>query len=332
MSNSRIANQQSLRKDYPKVAIIILNWNSYDDTKECLKSLEMITYPNYEVIVVDNGSQDMSPSRLKNEFLDVHFIINKNNLGFARGCNLGIQEALQRDIEYILLLNNDTIVKSDFLEPAIQFFKNDGRVGIVGGKIYYYHDPDRIWSVGGKVLWLRGDFSYPGHGDVDHGQLNEAKEMDFVSGALMLISRVVLEKAGFLPEEYFFGYEDKEFCIRVARKGFKIFYVPNFAIFHKVGQSYKHSQKNLQIYNGYRNKLIFQKKMLSSVKWKLWYGTFFIYFWLLTNLAFFREFKNLSDKELEIVSLALSDHKRYSMVLLEHFQKVLSTTLNRDNY
>lgn len=183
----------------PKVAIIILNWNGWKDTIECLESLYQITYPNYDVIVVDNGSEDDSVERIKeyaeseikieskffeyapsnkpikyieytreeaeagggkeDKIVDLSsirkmiLIKNKQNLGFAGGCNVGIQYALQNGADYVLPLNNDTIIKEDFLDGFIGQASKYPDAGAIGPKIYFYDEPDKIWFAGGYIDW-----------------------------------------------------------------------------------------------------------------------------------------------------------------------------------
>src|SRR4051812_11797183 len=101
----------------PKVSIILLNWNGYDVSRGCIESLRHVTYPNYEIIFVDNASPDGSGPRIRDEFPHLIYVQSEKNLGFARGCNIGIRKAMERDADYALLLNNDSTVDPGFLEP-----------------------------------------------------------------------------------------------------------------------------------------------------------------------------------------------------------------------
>ncbi|MCP2605454.1 glycosyltransferase family 2 protein [Candidatus Aminicenantes bacterium AC-335-O07] len=260
----------------PKISIIILNWNNYEDTKECLESLGKITYPNYEVIVVDNGSTDGSYERLKEEFFHHIFIRNEENFGFAKGNNMGIKYALKKKVNYILLLNNDTVVDKNFLEPLVKEAEKNEKIGIVGGKIYYYNTPKRIWYAGGKISLIKGGCVHYGAGDIDRGQYNEPKEVGFVSGCMMLVKTEVFEKVGLLDERYFLGTEDYDFCLKVRRKGYKLFYVPNSIIFHKRGRSYEKFNP-IHFYNGYLSKIIFMRQNFHPILWSSWYILFFLY-------------------------------------------------------
>src|SRR5690349_12247575 len=137
----------------PKVTIIILNWNQPHYTLACLKSLQKISYPDFKVIVLDNGSVDDSLAQIEALLSQLNFevelIANGVNLGFAEGNNIGIRQALKQEADYVLLLNNDTEVAPGFLEPLVEFAERKPEAGIVGPKIYYYDEPQRIWSAGG---------------------------------------------------------------------------------------------------------------------------------------------------------------------------------------
>ena len=137
----------------PKVSIIILNWNSLDDTVHCLESLEKITYPNYDIIVVDNGSKGNDAEILREKFKGyIHIIENDKNYGFPEGCNIGMRYALKNSApDYILLLNNDTTVAPDFLAEMVKIAESDPLIGIAGPKIYFYHEPYKIQSVGLQI-------------------------------------------------------------------------------------------------------------------------------------------------------------------------------------
>jgi len=310
-------------KKWPKVSIIILNWNGWQDTIECLESLQNITYPNYQIIVVDNHSTNDSVKKIKEwasskievksnyfttsthksinirefhrnelEEIDINsierklnkistsqrlvLIKNENNFGFSKGCNVGIKYALNRNYDYILLVNNDMVVDSNFLEPAVYLAEQDKNIGIIGGKIYYYNDNKRIWSACGYINWIKGSGIHAGNSQIDKGQFNRIRRVKLVSGALMLIKKKVLLDIGLLPEDYFFGVEEWDFSVKVSRKGLKLYYVPDFIGYHKVGKAHKTFNPKF-IYNTYRNKLHFQMKYLPSFLWHIWDLVFYCY-------------------------------------------------------
>jgi len=228
---------------YPKVAIIVLNWNGIDDTLECLESLKKITYPNYEVVVVDNGSGGEDVRILKEKFGDyIHIIENDKNYGFAEGNNIGIRYALSAfEPAYFLLLNNDTIVAPDLLSELIKIAESDDRIGIIGPKIYYQNFKGRnnvIWFAGGKIRWWRRCvYQHVGKDDDDRPEYQNTSEVDLVSGAAMMLKRRTINELSLLNPQYFLGAEDVEYCIRARKRGLKVVYVPSAKVWHKVGKS-----------------------------------------------------------------------------------------------
>jgi GT2 family glycosyltransferase len=230
---------------HPRVSIIILNWNGLSDTIECLESLRNVAYPDYEVVVVDNGSEGNDADALRQRFGDyIHVIENERNYGFAEGCNIGIRHSLRGSgIDYILLLNNDTTVAPDCLDELVKVAEGDPGIGIVGPKIYYYDfggRADVIWSAGGKIRWWH-PWVYDGIGtnECDAPRYNGLDSVDWVSGSAMMIKRSVLEMLSCLDPKYFFGNEDVEYCLRARKRGLKVVYVPTARVSHKVGKSRK---------------------------------------------------------------------------------------------
>ena len=228
---------------HPKVSIIILNWNGLEDTVECLESLKNISCPDCQVVVVDNRSEGDDVSILRERFGDyVHVIENDRNYGFAEGNNIGMRYALDSfDPAYLLLLNNDTVVAPDFLDKLFKVAESDSTIGIVGPKIYYYDYTGRkdvIWSAGGKVYkWRCWIYKGMGWKDDDLPQYQNTADVDWVSGAAMMIISGVAKQLSFLDSRYFFGDEDVDICLRAQKHGFKVVYVPTARVWHKVGIS-----------------------------------------------------------------------------------------------
>ena len=223
-----------------KVDIIILNYKGADDTLSLLRNLSEIEYPNYRVILVENGSDDNSADRLKaveSRYPDWKFIYNEKNLGFAGGCNQAIRIAMSEGANYVLLLNNDTEVKKDFLTPLVELSKEHD--SITGGLIYYHPDGvEKIWSFGGKLTFG----AVPGHLGLLNKKLKPEelpidKITDWVPGCCMLIPAKVIVEVGLFDEDYFAYVEDVDFCIRSNKAGFKAHVTSRSVIYHKVGQS-----------------------------------------------------------------------------------------------
>ena len=270
----------------PKVSIIIINWNGLEDTIECLESLKKITYPNYEVIVMDNGSDSNDAELLRKKYGDyIHVIENDKNYGFAEGNNIGIRYALESsNPNYILLLNNDTVVAPEFLAELVKVAEGSEKVGIVGPKIYNYSEPNRILSAGSRVNWWTAQ-SFPiGAGEEDKGQFDKLAEVDYMSGCSLLVRREVIKQIGMLDPIYFVGYEDSDWCIRASKEGFQSVFCPRARIWHKVSAS---RQKNIKfrVYYHLRNQFIFARRYLSKPQF-----VFLVFYFLIHLPKYFLEY------------------------------------------
>jgi GT2 family glycosyltransferase len=260
--------QKSTLLDGSRVSIIILNWNSYEVTLHCLLSLRKIDYPNFEVVLVDNGSVDGSPERLLASAPEIRLIKNVTNLGFAGGCNVGIRDALRRGTDYLLLLNNDTIVAPDFLSQLVHVTESDEKIGAASPKVLFFDHPDRLnygggehrrWRLFPKVFGLR---------QLDDGRYDKIREVSFLTGCAFLIKAEVVRKIGVLEEIYFHFYEDIEWSLRVLKAGYKDMYVPSSVVWHKEHYVTDKNQGNGFIeFNLARANMIFARK---HVPLKLW--------------------------------------------------------------
>lgn len=252
-----------------KTAIIIVNYNGEKDTNELLDSLEKIKTDgnSLEIYIIDNAStKNIDYSE---RTFTCHYQKNSKNLGFASANNQGIKLALKNGADFICLLNNDTIVDPNFLQNSIPSFE-DGKIGIASPKIYFYpgrefhkeryKDEDKgkvIWYAGGLIDWENIYCSHRGVDEVDSGQYDQESETDFATGCCMFIKKDVIEKIGFLDEEYFAYFEDVDFCQRAKKAGYKIMYEPYSVIWHKNASSSGGSGSRLQFFLQERNRLLF---------------------------------------------------------------------------
>jgi hypothetical protein len=244
-----------------KIYIILVNYNSYQDTIECIESLKQINFDSYKIIIVDNASTDESVNKLINYADDRLVLLRSNkNLGFSGGNNIGIKYALDDGADYVLLLNNDTIVEPDFLQNMVETAENDKEIGIVGCKIKYNGDRNLLWFAGGQVNWFKFLGEHFGKRELDDGKYDKLIEVSFVTGCCMLIKREVIEKVGMLPDEYFMYFEDVDFCVRVQEAGFKIIYEPKAVIYHKIGISSGGEESPFSIKWSTRNRIYFMHK------------------------------------------------------------------------
>lgn len=245
----------------PKVFIIILNWNGLNDTTECLASLKKNYYRNIEIIIVDNASDGNDVKLIENRYNDfIHkIIINDSNLGFSGGNNVGIKYAIKNGADYILLLNNDTIVEPDFLSQLVKADQANPEASILTPRINYYNRKDIIWFAGGYISKLRASGFPEGIGEHEI-KYHKDRYCNFASGCCMLIKRDVIETIGFLDENYFLYLEDSDYSYRAHKEGFKIYYASASKIYHKVSSTTSRTNELLPLYYMTRNRLYFAKK------------------------------------------------------------------------
>lgn len=248
----------------PRVAIVIVNYNNAEDIIECLQSLKNISYGNAEIIVVDNGSTDGSVGKLQIFKAGFSLLTSEANLGFAGGNNIGIRYAIDHKAGYVLFLNNDTVVDPGFIEPLLEKVLNENKVGAVGGKIYYYDDPERIWYAGGSLNCFSGRTKHSGKNKIDTGKYDKTREVGFITGCLMLIPREVIENVGMMDEKYFLYFEDADWCYRIRKAGYKLIYSPQSRIYHKESATTQRLN-NVKAYYYYRNIHYFAKKNLDPI-------------------------------------------------------------------
>ena len=223
----------------PKVAIIIVNWNGYALTKACLDSLKDLHYTNFQTVLVDNGSVDGSGEKLKSEFPEIELLSSIENVGFTGGNNLGIQWALDHLFDQVLLLNNDTLVEPDFLNPLVSFLEQNPDYGAVQPKIMLEAERDKLWNAGGGYFrWLEMTWSI-GIGQLDKGQFDQEKDTPWITGCAFLVSSAAIRQAGMLDNRFFAYYEDVEWSFRIKKSGFRLRYLPQSKIYHVAGGSSK---------------------------------------------------------------------------------------------
>jgi GT2 family glycosyltransferase len=218
----------------PSVAVIMLNWNGYADTVDCIESLKKITYPNFFIVIVDNASSGNDVQQLRDKYGSyVDILAQDKNWGFPEGCNIGMRYAMQKGADYLLLLNNDTIVDPEFLTELVKTAEGDEKVGVVGSKVYYYYYPNRIQYLGGRINWILGINGTYIKDEDDHGQYDKPLAQDYVPATSCIVKRAVAEKIGYLDPFYFWAIEEFDYCTRAIKAGFKVMYQPKSKIWHK---------------------------------------------------------------------------------------------------
>lgn len=250
----------------PSVAIILLNYCNYKDTIACVKTLKKINYTNYLILIVDNHSPNESLKKLSAlKDSGICIIDSGKNGGFAYGNNIGIRYALNIGMEYVLLLNNDTLVEPNFLSELITQGVQQAKGDIITCRIMYDFDKNKVWYAGGEIDWnnLRAKhYSFDGSANLS----DNLKEVTFISGCCMLISRTCIDKVGMLPEEYFMYYEDMDYCQHAKEEGAKLVYVPSSVIYHCVSAASGGSNSPFVIEWNNRARRKFYKKYKNNIE------------------------------------------------------------------
>ena len=313
----------------PTIAIVVLNWNGWENSIECLESIYKVDYPQYHLILVDNASEDDSLEKIRDycrgdlktdsnyvEYTDENkpifikeieyneimkneleqafingsnnennliLIKNDENYGFAEGNNIAIRFAMKKlNPDYVLLLNNDTVVDKDFLKELIEVAKKRDNIGFIGPKIYFY-TPDDVSKIvtfaGGELNKTYCQPNPLGADQIDNGNFDLEKKVDYVEGSCLLIKNELITELGVFDPEYFTYWEEIDWCIRGQKAGYDSVYAPKAVIWHK-GRASDLSANS--IYYMIKNRFLFMKKnspksqILTS---SLYY--FGYYFWII---------------------------------------------------
>jgi len=253
------------------VSIITVNYNQADVTCQMLESLKKLTYPNIEVIVVDNGSNEDPTDKIRNAFPSTKIIVSKQNLGFAGGNNLGIVVSKG---EYLFFVNNDTELTTDIIENLLAAFKKNIKIGVASPKIYYYDQPKMIQYAGyTPINPCTARNSTIGQFEIDNGQYNLPHPTPYAHGAAMMVSREAINKGGMMPECFFLYYEEFDWCEKIRNAGFEIYYQPEATIYHKESVSVG-KLSSMKTYYLTRNRILFMRRNASAFSLMLF--TFFL--------------------------------------------------------
>ena len=235
---------------------VLVEWGGVELTIDCIESLQKSNINNLKIIVVDNCSSDNSLEIIQQYASDKVIILSaKHNNGFSSGNNIGIKYALQHDADYIMLLNNDTVVDPGMVQELIN---NSKGKYITVPKIYYYSNPDTIWFAGGQIDYKRGRFYHIGENKKDSNHYEKKRPVDFATGCCLMIPKTVMEQTGLLYEPFFMYCEDVEYSLRASRKGISIIYCPKAKLWHKVSSTSRNKSK-MSLYYGNRNRLYILK-------------------------------------------------------------------------
>ncbi|MEZ4885679.1 MAG: glycosyltransferase family 2 protein [Chitinophagales bacterium] len=276
----------------PLVSLITINYNQTQATYELLQSLKNISYPNYEVIVVDNNSKE-SPKPLINAlFPNVTVILSEKNLGFAGGNNLGVEAAKG---EYLFFVNNDTEMTENVIEKLLTLFEDIPNLGMVSPKICYYDEPNRIQYAGfTRINPYTARNTTIGEHEIDEGQYSKPVPTPYAHGAAMMVKREVIDRVGLMAETFFLYYEELDWCERIRKGGYEIYVEPNALIYHKESLSVG-KLSALKTYYITRNRILFMRRHASNLQW-LAFVLFLVLFTIPKNLISYglqRDFKQI---------------------------------------
>ena len=282
------------------VSIVILNYNNYKYTLNCLKSLEEQNCKYFEVILIDNGSKislfkKLEDFIIKNDYsFEIKLIRNKKNLYFGAGCNKGIKKAKGK---YICLLNYDTIVKSDFIEKMVEFLEHHPNAGMISPKIKFYSDKRFIWNAGAfldyqttMVVNNRGFLEF----DPNNKKYNEIQQIGFAPGTAMFLRRDIIKNVGLIDEIFMMYHEDPDWNLRAQEKGYKSFYVPTTIVYHDVPLKKQERGSALNYFFFKRNSQILVWKHANFFQFTSFYFLFiFMNFYEFLLYLFKRKEKNI---------------------------------------
>lgn len=262
-----------MKKQTPLISIIILNYNQLQVTCEFIESARQLSYPNYEIIMVDNASVQDPTLTIRSRYPEVRLIRNSENLGFTGGNNVGINAAKG---DYFLIINNDTEVVPDLIDRMLEPFFADPTVGVVSPKIRYYSHPSIIQYAGfTEVNPFTGRNRPIGGNEVDNGQCDVPGYTAYAHGAAMMVKREVVTKVGVLPDIFFIYYEELDWSAHIRRAGYKVFYQPTALIYHKESVTMgKESPMKAYFHN--RNRILFMRRNTTGFQF-----IFFIMFFII---------------------------------------------------
>ena len=217
---------------WPRVLVVVLNWNGSDDTLACLTSLAALDYPAFDTLVIDNGSRASVAPLVRARFPEVDCIELPTNMGYAGGNNVGLRRAIERGYEFVYVLNNDVVVDPGALRAAVGA-AGDPRVAAVGGKVLAFDDPERLWMTYGAVDYRQSLVRLAGWGERDRGQYDVARDVEWVPGCALLLSCRALADVGVFDERFFAYHEDVDWCTSARERGWRIRYAPDAVVRHR---------------------------------------------------------------------------------------------------
>lgn len=246
----------SLMNEPDPVGIILLNWNNYEDTSRCIRSLDNIYYP-YELILVDNGSTDGSVEKLKSEFEFSEIMELEENRGFAKGMNAGIQTAIDKTLKHVLISNNDIIFNEYTISSLVETLESNKKIAGVS-PIIKYNNKDEVWFEAGEIDWKKGK--------AKHTTL-ESQEYrnDYLPLTCALFDTQALSEVDLIPTQYFLYYEDVELGINLRESGYRLATDSDSIVYHRESSSTGHGLGTIRTYYSTRNRIVFLRQNQSGI-------------------------------------------------------------------
>jgi GT2 family glycosyltransferase len=239
------------------VVVAVPSWNGRQRTLACLASLARVRRPAIEVVVIDNASADGSAAAVRAAHPNVSLIEMRENRGFTGAANAGLAEARRRGARHCLLLNNDTAIAEDCVERLVAALEDDRRAASAGPTVLYQDRPETVWSAGGAVDWRRGRTLLLEHERGDRSRPDAPpRAVDFVTGCAMLLSMAAVETVGAFDERFFAYFEEAEWCVRAARRGWRVLHVPSARVWHGISPEAREASPLVHYYMT-RNRLLF---------------------------------------------------------------------------
>ena len=256
----------------PRVAVVILNTNRRDDTLACLESLTRANYADSFTIVLDNASTDGSAAAIGAAYPDVVVVPLTENRGYAGNNNVGIALALERGADWVLVLNEDTVLAPSCLDAMVAAGV-DASVGIVGPLVYHHDEPTVLQSAGGRLgPWWES--IHIGANESDAGQYAGVRDVEWVTGCAIMVRRDVIDRLGAIDERFFYYWEETEWCVRARRAGWRIVVASDARLWHKGVRRDYHPSPSVSYYNT-RNRFMLLSKHRAAVvvRMRAWFDT-----------------------------------------------------------
>jgi len=241
----------------PGVCAIVVNWNGKAVLDRCLATLSASDYPQLEIVVVDNASDDGSRDLVRAGFPSAHLIECRENLGYAAGANSGLMHALRTGADYALVLNNDIEIAPDAVTRLVEALEARAKASFAGPMIYYYDPPDLIWSLGGRISYWSGDIRHVAIRERDEDRYRTVREADYVTGCAIMARTAAIREIGLMDEGYWMYNEDTDWCVRATERGHAVLVVPAAKVWHKVSTSSGGGLTPYKVYHRLRSTLRF---------------------------------------------------------------------------